>query len=112
MSYIPMIIAVCIGMSIANIITYFIKRLMNSWKKLSKLDCVKKYGLGHKIGHILGVNMLSRCFMVIGEDNYNDREAVKHYLLKGYTVEEIASMTPMTLNEVSSHARYWVGDYS
>lgn len=43
-------------------------------------------------------------------DNYNNREVVKRYLLKGYTVEEIASMTPMTLHEVTSHTRYWMGD--
>lgn len=43
-------------------------------------------------------------------DSYNNREMVKRYLLKGYTVIEIAEMTPMTLDEVLSHTRYWMGE--
>lgn len=61
--------------------------------------------------YFLFKNNTKRYIVDLGEraDNYNSRESVKRYLLKGYTVEEIASMTPMTLDEVSSHARYWMG---
>lgn len=38
--------------------------MINKWKKLSDLKCVKKYGLGHKLGHFLGVNSLSKCYAV------------------------------------------------
>lgn len=41
---------------------------------------------------------------------FNNRELVKRYLLKGYDVYEIAEITPMTLSEVASHVRYWMGE--
>lgn len=41
---------------------------------------------------------------------FNNRELVKHYLLKGYNTYEIAEKTPMSLDEVASHIRYWMGE--
>ncbi len=43
-------------------------------------------------------------------ENYNNREKVKRYLLKGCTIEEIAVMTSMTSDEVASHTMYWMGE--
>lgn len=43
-------------------------------------------------------------------ENFNNRELVKRYLIKGYNVHEITEMTPMTLEEVASHVRYWTGE--
>ncbi|MBM7633849.1 hypothetical protein JOD17_002945 [Geomicrobium sediminis] len=35
------------------------------WKLLSELECVKEYGLGHRIAHLLGIQMLSKCSATI-----------------------------------------------
>jgi len=41
--------------------------VIRKWKSLSKLDCVKEFGLGHKIGHFLGIQRHARCMLVVGK---------------------------------------------
>lgn len=42
------------------------KSIIKKWRNLSKLDCVKEFGIGHKIAHMLNIHMMSRCMCVIG----------------------------------------------
>ncbi|MCM3110675.1 hypothetical protein [Lederbergia lenta] len=42
--------------------------MFKKWKALSEFECVKEFGLGHKISHLLGINMISKCFLVVGNN--------------------------------------------
>ena len=42
--------------------------MIKRWKELSELPCVKEYGLGHKIAHIIGTANTFHCLTAhIGE---------------------------------------------
>lgn len=44
------------------------RNIIQYWNSLGKLDCVKEFGLRHKIGHFLGLNHVSRCVIAIFRD--------------------------------------------
>ncbi|WP_158236989.1 hypothetical protein [Cytobacillus horneckiae] len=39
--------------------------MYKKWAELSDLDCVKELGIRHRIGHFLGVQMISRCYLAL-----------------------------------------------
>lgn len=40
--------------------------MLQKWKRLDNLTCVKRFGIRHKISHFLGIHYVSECKMVIG----------------------------------------------
>lgn len=37
--------------------------MIKRWKELNELPCVKEYGIGHKIAHIIGTASVTHCLM-------------------------------------------------